>query len=441
MQVNAKAQGPVQHARPRVIVLGGGFGGLTVLKGLSGKNIEVVLVDRNNHHLFQPLLYQVAAAALSMSEIAQPIRAIMRGARNVTVRLDEAVGVDLPGRRLLLADGSALPYDMLVVATGVDYDYFGHPDWAAHAPSLKSAGDAIEIRRRLLLSFEEAEKSEDPVRRARLLTFVLVGGGPTGVEMAGSIVELARFVLRRDFRRIDPASARVVLVEAGPRVLGTFPERLSAYALKALQRMGVEVRLSTSVDTVDANGVGAGNERIEAGLVIWCAGVRGSSAGSWLGVPPTRHGTVPVSPDLSIAGHPEVFIVGDLAHVGEQSGGPLPQLAAVAKQQGAFVARVIDARADGRTPPAKFVFRNPGSLAIIGRSSAVVDFGWLRLTGVPAWLVWALAHIFFLIGFRNRATVFVEWAWEWFTYKRGARLFVGRSAERFAVTRPSSSVD
>jgi NADH dehydrogenase len=223
MQVNAKAQGPVQHARPRVIVLGGGFGGLTVLKGLSGKNIEVVLVDRNNHHLFQPLLYQVAAAALSMSEIAQPIRAIMRGARNVTVRLDEAVGVDLPGRRLLLADGSALPYDILVVATGVDYDYFGHPDWAAHAPSLKSAGDAIEIRRRLLLSFEEAEKSEDPVRRARLLTFVLVGGGPTGVEMAGSIVELARFVLRRDFRRIDPASARVVLVEAGPRVLGTFP--------------------------------------------------------------------------------------------------------------------------------------------------------------------------------------------------------------------------
>lgn len=205
--------------------------------------------------------------------------------------------------------------------------------------------------------------------------------------------------------------------------------------------MGVEVRLSTSVDTVDANGVGAGNERIEAGLVIWCAGVRGSSAGSWLGVPPTRHGTVPVSPDLSIAGHPEVFIVGDLAHVGEQSGGPLPQLATVAKQQGAFVARVIEARAGGRTPPAKFVFRNPGSLAIIGRSSAVVDFGWLRLTGVPAWLVWALAHIFFLIGFRNRATVFVEWAWEWFTYKRGARLFVGRPAERFAVTRPSSSVD
>lgn len=426
MQANAGAKDPMKPARPQVIVLGGGFGGLTVLKGLSGKEVEVVLVDRSNHHLFQPLLYQVATAALSTSEIAQPIRSIMRGARNVTVRLDEAVGVDLPGRRLLLADGNALRYDMLVVATGVDYDYFGHADWAAHAPSLKSAGDAIEIRRRLLLAFEEAEKSDDPVRRRQLLTFVLVGGGPTGVEMAGAIAELARFALRRDFRRIDPASTRVILVEAGPRVLSAFSEGLSAYALKVLRRMRVEVRLSTPVEGVDANGVDTGNGRIEAGLVIWCAGVRGSSAGSWLGVPSPRHGTVSVSPDLSIAGHPEVFVIGDLAHVGGQSGGPLPQLATVAKQQGAFVARVIDARANGRTPPAKFAFRNPGSLAIIGRSSAVVDFGWLRLTGFPAWMVWALAHIFFLIGFRNRTTVFVEWAWEWFSYNRGARLIVDR---------------
>jgi NADH dehydrogenase len=285
-----------------------------------------------------------------MSEIAQPIRAIMRAARNVTVRLDEAVSVDLPGRRLLLAEGSALPYDILVDASEI-------------APQHKTS-----------------------------------------------------------------------------QLHSTFPERLSAYALKALQRMGVEVRLSTPVDTVDANGVGAGNERIEAGLVIWCAGVRGSSAGSWLGVPPTRHGTMPVSPDLSIAGHPEVLIAGDLAHVGEQSGGPLPQLAAVGKQQGAFVARVIDARRwQGSTCEVRV--SQSRSLTIIGRSSAVVDFGWLHLTGVPAWLAWALAHIFFLIGFRNWATVFVEWAWEWFTYKRGARLFVDRPAERFAVTRPSSSVD
>jgi NADH dehydrogenase len=426
MPANAAAESPVKQARPRVIVLGCGFGGLTLLKGLSGKAVEVGCVDRSNHHLFQPLLYQVASAALSTNEIAQPIRSIMRGARNVSVRLDEAVGVDLPGRRLLLAGGGALRYDMLVVAAGVDYNYFGHADWAAHAPSLKSAGDAIEIRRRLLLAFEEAEKSDDPVRRRQLLTFVLVGGGPTGVEMAGSIAELARFVLRRDFRHIDPGSAQVILVEAGPRVLGAFPERLSAYALKALRRMRVEVRLSTPVESVDANGVDTGNGRIEAGLVIWCAGVRGSSAGGWLGVPPTRHGTVPVAPDLSIAGHPEVFVIGDLAHVGGQSGGPLPQLAAVAKQQGAFVARVIDARATGRTPPAKFVFRNPGMLAIIGRSSAVVDLGWLRLTGFPAWMVWALAHIYFLIGFRNRTAVFVEWAWEWFSYKRGARLIVDR---------------
>ena len=356
MQANAGAKYPMKPARPQVIVLGGGFGGLTVLKGLSGKEVEVVLVDRSNHHLFQPLLYQVATAALSTSEIAQPIRSIMRGARNVTVRLDEAVGVDLPGRRLLLADGNALRYDMLVVATGVDYDYFGHADWAAHAPSLKSAGDAIEIRRRLLLAFEEAEKSDDPVRRRQLLTFVLVGGGPTGVEMAGAIAELARFALRRDFRRIDPASTRVILVEAGPRVLSAFSEGLSAYALKVLRRMRVEVRLSTPVEGVDANGVDTGNGRIEAGLVIWCAGVRGSSAGSWLGVPSPRHGTVSVSPDLSIAGHPEVFVIGDLAHVGGQSGRPLPQLATVAKQQGAFVARVIDARANGKDAAGKIRF-------------------------------------------------------------------------------------
>jgi len=426
MRVNPGAGGSVKQARPRVIVLGGGFAGLTVLEGLSGKEVEVMLVDRTNHHLFQPLLYQVATAALSLSEIAQPIRSMMRGARNVTVRLDEAVGVDLPSRRLLLGDGNALQYDMLVVATGVDYNYFGHAEWAAHAPSLKSGGDAVEIRRRLLLAFEEAEKSDDPARRRQLLTFVLVGGGPTGVEMAGSIADLARFALRRDFRNIDPASARVILVEAGPRLLSAFPERLSTYALNALQRMHVEVRLSTSVEAVDANGVGTGHGRIDAGLVIWCAGVRGSPAGSWLDVPSTRLGTVPVTPDLSIAGHPEVFVVGDLAHVDAENGAPLPQLATVAKQQGAFVARVIDARVNGRTPPAKFIFRDPGSLAIIGRSSAVVDFGWVRLTGFAAWIIWAFAHIFFLIGFRNRTTVFVEWAWEWFSYKRGARLVVDR---------------
>jgi hypothetical protein len=289
-QTRAATRDPVKQTGPRVVVLGGGFGGLSVLKALKGAASEVVLVDRSNHHLFQPLLYQVASAALSTSEIAQPIRSIMRGARNVSVRLDEAIGVDLPGRRLLLAGGNTLLYDTLVVATGVNYNYFGHPDWAAHAPSLKTAADAIEIRRRLLLAFEEAEKADDPERRRQLLTFVLVGAGPTGVEMAGSIAELARFVLRRDFRNIDPASARVILLEAAPRVLSAFPEKLSAYTLNGLRRMRDEVRPSAPVESIDANGVAIGNERIEAGLVTWCAGVRGSSPGSWLGVPPTpRH--------------------------------------------------------------------------------------------------------------------------------------------------------
>ena len=413
--------------RLRVVVLGGGFAGLTLLKSLRNAELELVLVDRRNHHLFQPLLYQVATAALSSTEIAQPTRSIMRGASNVTVRLDEAVGVDLPGQRLLLADGGALHYDILVIATGVDYNYFGHADWARHAPSLKSVADAIEIRRRLLLAFEEAEKTDDPARRRQLLTFVLVGGGPTGVEMAGSIAELARFALRRDFRHIDPASAHVILLEAGPKLLGGFADRLSAYALRALRHMNVDVRLSTPVDAIDADGVSTGDHRIEAALVIWCAGVRGSPPASWLGVPMTPHGTVPVAPDLSVIGHPEVFVAGDLAHVLERNGRPLPQIATVAKQQGAYVARVIAARAAGTTPPGPFAFRNPGSLAIIGRSSAVADFGWLRLTGFVAWLVWAFAHIFFLIGFRNRSAVFLEWAWEWFTYKRGARLIVDAS--------------
>jgi NADH:quinone reductase (non-electrogenic) len=325
---------------------------------------------------------------------------------------------------LLLADGGILAYDILVIAAGVEYNYFGHADWAEYAPSLKSVSDALAIRRRLLLAFEEAEKTADPELRRRLLTFVLVGGGPTGVEMAGSIAELARFVLRRDFRHIDPASARVILVEAGPKLLSGFADRLSAYALRALRRMNVDVRLSTSVETIDENGIGTPDGRIEAGLVIWCAGVRGSPPARWLDVPLTRQGTVPVMPNLSLEGHPEVFVIGDLAHVLGPNGRPLPQLATVAKQQGAYVARVIAARASGRPPPGAFAFRSPGSLAIVGRSSAVADFDWLRLTGSAAWLVWAFAHIFFLIGFRNRIAVFLEWAWEWFTYKRGARLIV-----------------
>ena len=407
---------------PRVVIVGGGFGGLTLLEKLRHAPAEIVLVDRRNHHLFQPLLYQVATAALSPAEIAQPIRAIMRGAQHLAIRLDEAVGLDASGRRLLLRHGGSLEYDMLVLATGVEYDYFGHSDWAVHAPSLKSLADATEIRRRLLLAFERAETETDPVQQHRLLTIVLVGGGPTGVELAGSIAELARFVLREDFRHIDPAGTRVILVEAGPKLLNGFPDRLSAYALRSLQRLHVDVRLNTPIEGIDEAGVTTKAGRIEAGLVLWCAGVRGTTPGGWVGVAPTRHGTVPVGPDLSVPGHPEIFVVGDLAGVQGPDGRTLPQVAPVAKQEAAYVAGVIAARVAGAPAPGPFVFKDPGSLAIIGRSAAVVDFGWLRLTGFPGWLVWGIAHIFFLVGFHNRIAVFLSWGWEWLTYKRGARL-------------------
>lgn len=408
--------------KPRIIVVGGGFGGLTLARKLHGHGAGIILVDRRNYHLFQPLLYQVATAALPAEDIAEPLRSLLRDDRDVSVLLDEAIGLDLPNRKLKLRDAGEVEYDMLVLATGVQYNYFGHPEWAAWAPSLKSLSDAAEIRRRILLAFEEAENTPDAERRRRLMTFVLVGGGPTGVELAGSIAELARFELSRDFRRIDPASAHVVLVEAGPKLLAGFADRLSDYALRTLQRLGVDVRLSTSIDSIDETGAATKSGHIAAGLVVWCAGVRGTPIAEWLGVPCTRQGTVTVMPDLSVPGHPEVFVVGDLAHLPMPDGGPLPQVATVAKQEGAYVADVIAARLAGRAAPPEFQYRDPGSLAIIGRAAAVVQMGRLRLTGFAGWLVWVFAHIFFLIGFRNRTAVFLAWAWEWFTFRRGARL-------------------
>ncbi|MHB1204364.1 MAG: NAD(P)/FAD-dependent oxidoreductase [Rhodospirillaceae bacterium] len=407
--------------RFRIVIVGGGFGGLTLLKKLRGVPADIVLVDRHNHHVFQPLLYQVATAALSPAAIAQPIRGIVKRARNITIHLDEAVGLDAAGRKLRLASGNELPYDMLVIATGVEYTYFGHPEWAAYAPSLKSLADATAIRSKLLQAFEKAEVTADPARQRQLLTFVLVGGGPTGVEMAGSIAELARFALRRDFSRIDPASARVVLVEAGPRLLNGFAPSLSSYALRALRRLRVEVHLSTPIENIDGAGVTTKDGRIDAALTIWCAGVRGTSAAAWLDVPLTAQGTVQVAPDLSVPGHPDIFVIGDLARI-SGSDRPLPQVAPVAKQQAAYLAHVVRARLGGRKAPAPFTYRDPGSLAIIGSSAAAVDFGWIRLTGFVGWLVWCFAHIFFLIGFRNRSAVFLDWAWEWLTDKRGARL-------------------
>jgi len=409
--------------RQRVVVVGGGFGGLSLIGKLRRAPVDIVLVDRRNYHLFQPLLYQVATAALAAPEIAQPIRAMLRNAGNVTVLLDEAVGVDPKARKLVLRDNQALDYDLLVLATGVEYDYFAHPDWRALAPSLKDLTDAAEIRRRLLLAFEHAENCADPAERQRLLTFVLVGGGATGVELAGSIAELARFALRRDFRHIDPRSTRIVLLEAGPRILAGFPESLSAYAARALERMGVEVRTNSPVRDIDASGVSTGDGRIDSTLVVWCAGVRADQVGDWVGAATVAHGRVKVEPDLSVVGHPEIFVLGDVAAATDPAGRMLPQLAPVAKQQGSYVARAIKARLDGRKPE-PFRYKDPGALAIVGRSAAVVDFGAVRLTGFAGWVVWVFAHILFLIGFRNRVAVFLDWAWEWLTYARGARLIV-----------------
>lgn len=414
--------GQIQR-RQRVVVVGCGFGGLSLILKLRHAPVDITLVDKRNYHLFQPLLYQVATAALSAAEVAHPARSIFRNARNVTVLLDEAVGVEPDARKLLLRGSQPLDYDVLVLATGVEYNYFGHPEWRDIAPSLKDLSDAQEIRRLLLLAFERAESCPDAAERQRRLTFVLVGGGPTGVELAGSIAELARFALRRDFRNIDPRSTRVVLLEAGPRILAGFSASLSAYATRALERMGVEVRTNSPVRDIDANGVSTDDAHFASTLVVWCAGVRVVQVGDWLGIATVGNGRLPVRPDLSIADHPEIFVLGDVAAASDRSGRPLPQLAPVAKQQGAYVATAIKARLEGRVP-APFRYKDWGMLAIIGRSAAAVDFGAVRLTGFAGWLVWVFAHILFLIGFRNRIAVFLDWAWEWFTYARGVRLIV-----------------
>jgi len=413
--------------RPRVVVVGCGFGGLTLIRHLRHAPVDIVLIDRCNHHVFQPLLYQVATAALSPGEIAEPSRSILRRARNVTVMLDEMIGIDRAHREVLLREGAPLAYDYLVLATGVEYDYFGHDEWAEFAPSLKTLQDATEIRRRLLLAFEHAEISTNPDEQRRLLTIVLIGGGPTGVELAGSIAELARFALRRDFRNIDPTKAHIILLEAGPHLLPGFHASLSAYAKSALERLHVDVRLKTPAEAIDETGLVAGGARIDAGIIVWCAGVRARQLSAWLEAPVTPKGTVKVGPDLSVPGAASIFVIGDAAAADTQDGRNLPQVAPVAKQQGDYVARVIGNRLAGKAPPSPFRYRDPGSLAIIGRSAAVVDFGFIRFTGLLGWLVWGFAHIFFLIDFRSRIAVFLEWAWEWLTYARGARLIVGSS--------------
>jgi NADH:ubiquinone reductase (H+-translocating) len=423
-QIAVPAAAGSKHNRPHVVVVGAGFGGLTAARGLARAPVEVTLIDRRNHHLFQPLLYQVATAGLSPADIAWPIRRLVRGQPNVRVRLGEVTGVDRAGKRVRM-DGRAIPYDALVIATGASHAYFGHDAWAPHAPGLKSIEDATEIRRRILLAFERAEMEADAAARRRLLTFVVVGGGPTGVEMAGTLAELARKALAADFRTIDPRQARVVLVEAGPRVLPGFSEGLSGYARRALEGLGVEVMTGRPITSCNAGGVMIGEERLAAATVIWAAGVPASPVARWLGVAPDRAGRVAVGPDLALPGDRDVFVIGDAALAKDADGRPLPGIAPVAKQQGAYVAKVIAARVAGRPAPPPFRYRDRGLLATIGRRAAVIEYKRLRLKGRLAWWLWGIAHIYFLISLRNRLIVATQWLWSYVTFDRGARLITG----------------
>jgi NADH dehydrogenase len=411
-------------ARTHIVIVGAGFGGLEAAHRLGGADADVTLIDRRNYHLFQPLLYQVATAGLSPAQIASPIRAIVREDANVRVLLGKVVGVDKERRTVALEDRT-LTYDTLVLATGSWHAYFGHDGWEKAAPGLKTIEDATAIRRRILVAFENAEAAEAHEARRRLLTFVVVGGGPTGVEMAGAIAELARVALRHDFRNIDPREAQIVLVEAGPRVLPALPPRLSDAARKSLARLGVEVRLGNAVTECDEGGVTIGDDRLEAATIIWAAGVASSPAGSWLGVETDRVGRVVVGPDLAVPGHSEIFCIGDTAQVAGADGQPLPGLAPVAKQQGAYVARVLRARLARKAAPGPFRYRNFGTMATIGRRAAVADFGWITITGTLAWLLWGMVHVTFLIGFRNRLIVILDWLWSYVTFQSGARLITG----------------
>ena len=410
-----------QAVRPRVLIIGAGFGGLEAAVALRRASARITVIDRRNYMLFQPLLYQVATAALSPAEVAVPIRALLRS-RNTEIHLDELIGIDCDRSCVRTAGGREWRFDYLVLATGSRYDYFGHGDWSRLAPSPKSLSEALDIRSRLLSAFEQAELCEDEARRRELMTVVVVGGGSTGVEMAGAIAELARATLAGDFRRIDPACARIILVEAGPRILATFSPNLGAYAERALTKLGVEVRLNTRIDEITETGVVAGGERITARVVIWAAGVAATPVAHWLGLAPTRHGAVSVRADFSIPGHPNIFVIGDAASAPAPGGKPLPGLAAVAKQQGRYVGELIRRRLEGKTGAPAFRYRDYGTMATIGRSSAVADLRGFQLRGWIAWVLWGLVHIYFLIGFRNRLVVLVSWLWIWATSQRGARL-------------------
>ena len=409
--------------KPQVVIVGAGFGGLNAALSLKHAEVDVTVVDRRNHHLFQPLLYQVATAGLSPGNIAYPIRAVLAKQQNARVLLEEVFAIDPASRKVKLRDGE-LKYDYLILATGARHAYFGHDEWAAYAPGLKSLEDALEIRRRILVAFEKAEREPDSARRNELVTFVIVGGGPTGVELAGAIAEISRNVMVRDFRVINPRDARIILMEAGPRILPTYPEQLSAAAESSLKKLGAEVHTNCPVTSVEPGQVMAGGKTVRAATILWAAGVAASPIAGSLGVELDKVGRVAVGPDLSIPGHPEIFVIGDLATFTHQSGKPLPGVAPVAIQQGRHAARNILHAIKGE-PTEPFHYADKGNLATIGRASAVADLGRLKFSGLFAWLAWLLVHIFFLIGFRNRFIVLFEWAWAYFTNQRGARLITG----------------
>jgi NADH dehydrogenase len=416
-----------------VVIVGAGFGGLAAAHGLAGAAVEITIIDQRNHHLFQPLLYQVGTASLATSEIAWPIRHLVRNRREIMTLLGEVTGVDTRNRTVALEDGGAVHYDTLVLATGARHAYFGHDEWEPHAPGLKTLEDATSIRRRILLSFERAERETDPERRAALLTFVIVGGGPTGVELAGAIAELAYHNLPREYRHIDTRKARVVLIEAGPRILPSFTEDLSAYARAALERLGVEILLGSAVSECSSRGVIYADRPLAAKVILWAAGVRASPAAAWAGLPADNAGRVKVEPDLTAPGHPEIFVIGDTATIDAWRGKPVPGIAPAAKQQGLHVARTIRARLRGDTAQRMFRYKHSGNLATIGKRAAVIDFGTIKVRGWLAWWIWGLAHIYFLIGVRNRLAVAISWLWIYATGSRSACLITqGEHRQRSA---------
>jgi NADH:ubiquinone reductase (H+-translocating) len=408
-------------ARARVVIIGGGFGGFTAARRFKGEPVDLTLVDRTNHHLFQPLLYQVATATVAPTDITVPIRWGLRRQRNAEVILGEATAVDVNRHVVVVDDGrTELPYDAVIIATGARHSYFGRPEWEVLAPGLKSIEDALDVRNRFLLAFEEAERTDDPKERRAYQTFVVIGGGPTGVELAGMLPEVAK-PMRRDYRRIDTRNTRVVLLEGGPRILPSFPESLSAHAKRDLEKLGVEVRTNARVTDVEPNGVRVGGEHIEARTVFWAAGNAASKLAKTLGVPLDDAGRVKVTADLSIPGHPDVFVVGDLATVSREHGTTVPWVAQGAIQEGRTAAENVLARLAGR-PTRPFAYFNKGDLATIGRHRAIADFGFMQVTGFLAWMLWLFVHILYLVGFRNRVSVLVQWAYAYFTYQRGMRL-------------------